>query len=294
MANTTTSKTGIPDYIEDPTKKALGDVESFLGSEQNYVYGSKPGESLYTGLDQNQQESIGNVEWMADQDLAELFGINKAGGMLDEFSSFDPGQLTDETGYLGSISGDMDPYLEQVLGPQIRKMKEQLQIGRRDLADGATMSGAFGDARHGVLEGDIYDTTQRNISDVTGSAYSQAYRDAMERRASDRAAMVGQNANKATAASGIAGLGRQFQDQWNTANDALFNSGEVRRDATEEQRLAVERFQTALKDKKYNDALRMLGAAQGTPYETTSTTETKSNDGIWSLLGSGLGAILGA
>jgi len=296
MAQQSTSSTTstIPDYISKPTKGALGDIDSFLKSDANYVYGSKPGESLVTPLDQNQLESIGNVEWLADQDLAELYGINKANGLIDQFASFDPGQLTDETGYLGSIQGDMDPYLEQVLGPQIRKMQEQAQIGRRDLADGATMNGSFGDSRHGVLEGDIYSETQKNIGDTTGQAYSQAYRDAMERRASDRAAMVGQNANKMTAASGVAGLGKQYQDQWNAVNDALFNSGEVRRDAAEEKRLAQENYQTQVKDKRYNDALRLLGAVRGAPYQASSKTKSsqESDDGLWSVIGAGLGAVL--
>lgn len=309
MASTTTSSTSIPSYIETPTKDALKGITDWTKSADNYVYGSKPGESLYTPLSAGQNKAIGNVNWMADQDLAELFGINKAGGMLDDVANYNPAnidttKLTDESGWLGSIAGDMNPYLEQILQPQIRELNKQAQIGRRDLADGATMSGAFGDARHGLLEGDIYDTTARNVADVTGQAYKDAFDSAMAMRAGDRSAKFGvdtanqnagfqQQANKITAASGVAGLGRQYQDQWSAVNDALFNSGQVQRDATEEQRLAIQGFQEAMKNKKYDDAMRILGAINGSPYSTSSTSKESSNDGLWGLIGSGISALFG-
>ncbi len=309
MATTTTSSNNVPAYIETPTKNALTSITDWTKSGDNYVYGSKPGESLYTPLSDGQNKAIGNVNWMADQDLAELFGINKAGGLLDSVAGFNPAdinttKLTDESGWLGSIAGDMNPYLEQILQPQIRELNKQAQIGRRDLADGATMSGSFGDARHGVLEGDIYDTTARNVADVTGQAYKDAFDTAMAIRAGDRSAKFGvdtansqndfaQQANKLTAASGVAGLGRQYQDQWNAVNDALFNSGQVQREADEEKRVAIQSFQEAIKNKKYDDAMRILGAINGAPYSTTATSKESSNDGLWGLLGSGISALFG-
>ena len=309
MATTSTSSTKLPAYIEDTTKGALGDIKDWTSSDSNYVYGSKPGESLYTPLTGAQNQAIDNTKWMGNQDLAELFGINKAGGLLDEFAGYNPAEvsvdkLTDEGGYLGSIESYMNPYLRQILDPQIREMNDSLQMGRRDLADSMTMSGAFGDARSSLLEGDLYEGTARNISDVTGQAYSDAFGNAMNLRAGDRSAKyatdVGNrdaataaNANKATAASGFAGLGRQFQDQWSQVNDSLFNAGQVERDAGEEQRVALQQFQEAIKGKKYDDAMRILQATKGAPYSTTSTQKNSSDDGIWQALGAGLGAIFG-
>lgn len=309
MASTTSSSSSIPSYIQDPTKRALTGIEDWTKSSSNYVYGSKPGESLYTPLTSNQNKSIGNVEWMADQDLSELFGINKAGGMLDSVAGYDPGtietsKLTDESGWLGSISGDMNPYIQQILAPQLREIGKQTQVGRRDLTDSLQMGGAFGDARHGLLEGDIYESGNRAATDVTGQAYKDAFDNAMALRAGDRSAKFAtdqsnrdagfaQQANKLAAASGTAGLGRQFQDQWNTANDALFNAGEVQREAGEQQRVAMQAFQEAMKNKKYDDAMRILGAINGAPYSTSSKSKTESNDGLFGALGAIAGGIFG-
>jgi len=281
MANTTTTSSQIPSYIQDPTKRALGDIESYLKSPDNYVYGSKPGEKLFTPLSQGQQKAIGNVNWLADQDLASLFGINKAGSMLEDAS----GKLTDETGWLGSIDSYMNPYLQRVLDPQLKQISDSLQAGRRDLGANAAMSGAFGDARHGIVEGELYDDAARQATDVTGKAYAGAWDNAMEMRGADRSARAG-------AASGIASLGQQNFQNFMDVNDALFNAGEVERDTEKERNDTMRAFQEALKEKKYTDAMKLLGAIQGSPYTTSSTSTQKSNDGIWGLLGALGGAFL--
>lgn len=291
MANTTTTNSTLPDYISGPSKGALGDINSWLKSGSNYVYGSKPGESLYTPLTANQNKAIGNTSWLADQDLAEMFGINKAGGLLDKFANFQPGKLTDEGGYLGKISDDVNPYLQQVLDPQIREINNSLQSGRRDLDASQQMAGAFGDARHGVVESGLYDKASENIADVTGRAHADAWNTAMGLRASDRDAAVHQNDNLATAASGVAGLGQQKLKNFTDVNDALFNAGTVQRDANEERRSKLQQFQEAIKGKKYDDAIKMLGAINGTPYPSSSVQETKSNDGLMGILGALAGAL---
>lgn len=309
MAQTTTSSTNIPKYIEDASKGALGQIQDWTKSDANYVYGSKPGETLFTPMTDNQKSSISNISWLADQDLADLFGTNKAGSYLDQFANFDPAtlsvdKLTDENGYLGSIQGYMNPYLEQVLNPQIREINEALQGGRRDLGAGAQMAGAFGDARHGIMENSLYDTAMQNITDVTGRTMRDAWAEAMALRTGDRSAKfasdtsnrdadMAQNQNLATAATGTAALGQQYKKDFFDVNDALWNAGQAEQDSNQEQNDALRAFQEALKNKKYDDAMRILGALNGTPYSTSSTSKTKSDDGLLGLIGAGLGAVFG-
>ena len=309
MAQTTTSSTSLPKYVEDTSKNAIGAITDWTKSADNYVYGSKPGETLYTPLTDNQKGAIGNINWLADQDLADLFGTNKAGGLLDQFAGYNPDQLgveklTDENGWLGSMDSYMNPYLDRVLTPQIKAINDALQSGRRDLGAGAQMAGAFGDARHGVVESGLYDKASENISDTVGNAYANAWNEAMALRAGDRSAKFAadsgnqavnmqQNQNKATAATGQAALGQQYKKDFLDVNDALFNAGQVERDANQEQNDAMRAFQEALKNKKYDDAMRILGALNGTPYTTSTTQTTKGDDGMLGLLGAGLGALFG-
>lgn len=415
MANTQTTTTSIPSWIQGPAKTALGDIESWLKSPDNYVYGMKQGEKLFTPLSQSQQESIGNVNWLADQDLATLFGVNKSGELWDRYTASGPqtingnytnkagqqitarnnpqgqqikggglaGQIdvnkygandlsgeriVDESGFLGKIDDYMNPFLQQVLDPQIREMNEQLQRGIRDQGASAQMAGAFGDARHGVVDSELRSQTQQNIADVTGRTMASGFDNAMNLRRGDmaaedarleaglgrqlaaegtnlgfkenmlnrnlqaaiqRAGFSGQDADRAlqaliskagfaegdanrnltkdtlnqaareshvgrlgTGAKAALDLGQTFKDNFMDVNDALFNAGEIERDAQEEQRVATQKFQELIKNKKFDDALKMLGALQGTQYPTSSTSEQESNDGIWGILGSVLGWLI--
>lgn len=423
----TTTETTLPSYLEKPTKTALGGVENFLNSGSNYVYGSKPGESLYTGLSEMQKKSLGNVDWLSNQDLGASYGFDKAQSMWDQYASsnsspslisgfygaqqLDPnayggvdtsgivgggvagqidtskygqqgadlttGRVVDQNGPLGKISDYMDPYLAQVLAPILQAQNESLQQQQRQLASSSIMSGAFGGARQGILEGQNNLNANRAVNETTGKVYSDAYNTAIGQRQADVGRMdatnqfntnVRENAatrmlgadttnlgakenalvrnldaekskasfadagvartlsagqsnqsaynsaqeralqvardnqaaqqraidNLGTAANATAALGKGQFDMFNDVNDSLFNSGKVVQDDAEAQRKATEAFQTALKDKKYNDAIKLLQATNGTPManSTTQTTTNKSDAGIWGLLGSLAGAIL--
>src|SRR5690606_20192124 len=94
-------------------------------------------------------------------------------------------RLVDEDGVLGSIGSYMNPYIDRTLNPVLRELREQDQIQKNRLGDMAAMSGAFGDARHGIMEGEQSSRTNEAVSDATGRAYSDAYNTAMSQRASD-------------------------------------------------------------------------------------------------------------
>jgi len=338
MANTQTTQTNLPSWVQQPTQGAISDISSWLKSPDNYVYGSKPGEKLYTPLTESQNQAIGNTNWMADQDLRKLLGINEAQGMYEGYGAAKPSLLTgnyantagqnlgtervvDEGGFLGKISDYMNPYIQDVLNPQLRELGNQLQLGRNDLGASEMMSGAFGDARHGIEESQLYKDNAQAATDLTGKAYSDAFNEAMGLRSGDEARKAQIDLSKAqfgdadagrlltrdtlnqaerekaldrkaTAAKGVTDLGQLFFKNFNDTNDALFNAGKIQRDAGEEQRTAIENFQKAISEKRYNDAIKMLGALQGSPQPTTSTTTNKSNDGLFGIISSLLGAAL--
>lgn len=292
--STQTSTTNLPSWIEQPTQNAIGQVQSWMGSPANYVYGSKPGESLWAPLANGQKKAINNINWLSDQNLAKMFGIDTAGDLYKDFASFTPDKVTDEGGYLGKIDNYMNPYLDRVMAPQLKQIQDSLQSGRRDLGGSAAMSGAFGDARHGVMETGMYDDANRASTDVVGRTMSDAFTTAMGLRAGDNQNRINANQNKATAAAGIAGLGQQHFQNISDTNDALFNSGQVERGVEQERITAMRGFQEAIKNKKYDDAIKLLGVLMGSPQPSTTTTSgsQSSNDGIFGLLGALAGAFV--
>ena len=165
MANTVKTNTGLPSYIEKPTKTALTDVQDWLKSDKNYVYGSKKGENLTTDLSQYQKDAMGNVGWLASQDLGKTFGLDKAGALWDQYGSagaqtiggnYDAGtieempwlkgmegdysggsvanpndvgteRLVDENGWLGKISDYTNPFTQATLDPVLRELRQEDQ-----------------------------------------------------------------------------------------------------------------------------------------------------------------------
>ena len=347
MANNTKTTTNVPDWLEDPTKKALKDVEDWIGSNDNYTYGSKDGESLWTDMSKLQKDSIGNISWLANQDLGKMFNIDQAKGLWDQFAKAGPQtisgnyaggsvatpknlsteRLVDEGGWLGDVDSYMNPYTDRVLSPVIRELQQEDQRQKNRIGGMAQMSGAFGDARHGIMEGEQSSRTNEAVGDATNRIYSDAYNTAMGQRSSDigrKDAMDTGNTNRAleaalanlasfnsgqdrsltadtfnarakqiatdnlgTAAKGIEGLGDNLYNKFTSTNDALFNAGTLVQQNEEKRRKTREDFIKAISSKKYDDAMKLLAALNGTDSYTTSTSQKKSDDSeLWKIGGS--------
>ena len=241
MAQTQTST--VPGYVRGPTKDALKDIKNWLGSDQNYVYGSKKGEKLFTGMNDMQTGALGNMDWLGDQDLDEMFGLNKASGLWDEYAGAGPELankqgfdyrvtqgldkaadlstkgIMDESGPLGAVSTYINPFLENVLNPQLREIQEESERQRRSIGAGAAMAGAFGDARHGIMEGENFEKTNQAVADTTGKTMSDAFLNALTQRQAD----MGRIDNMAVQDASLAdnALGRQLQADVQTGQFGL-------------------------------------------------------------------------
>jgi len=338
MANKTKTTTAVPDWLEDPTKKSLQDVQDWIGSKDNYVYGTKDGESLWTDMSKLQTDAIGNVSWLANQDIGKMFNIDEAKGLWDQFARAGPQtvggnyaggtvaapknlsteRLVDENGWLGSIDSYMNPYTQRVLDPVVRELQQEDQRQKNRIGGMAQMSGAFGDARHGIMEGEQSSRTNEAIGDASNRIYSDAYNSAMGQRSSDigrKDAMDTGNINRGleaalanlasfnsgqdrsltadtfnarskqiatdnlgTAAKGLEDLGTNLYDKFTSTNDALFNAGTLVQQNEEKRRKTQEDFIKAISSKKYDDAMRLLQSLNGTDSYTKATTEKKSDD----------------
>lgn len=274
---TTTTETTMPEWLSGPADKSLKQIQRWLKSDQNYVYGSKKGQSLFTPMNDMQNKAIGNANWMADQDLGELFGLNQAKGYWDKYAN--AGLINGE---VGSVEDYMSPYTQGVLDPAIREIQEESERQRRGIGAGAAMAGAFGDARHGVADVGNYEKTNQAIGDTTARIYADAFGNAQNQRNLGIERL-------GTAASGIEGVGDNLYGKMTDVNDRLTTAGNTAYNFQERKRQTMQAFQEALKNKRYDDAIKLLSAVNGAPKE--STTETESDTGLWGLLGSLAGGL---
>jgi hypothetical protein len=106
----------------------------------------------------------------APQDAA-LQGIASLNIPTDNMGGFQQGSFTDE----GIAQQYMNPYLQQALNPQLAEMRRQAEITRLGNNSAMTQAGAFGGSRGAIMDSELQDSLLRNMGEVTGSGYRDAY-----------------------------------------------------------------------------------------------------------------------
>lgn len=72
----------------------------------------------------------------------------------------------------------MNPYMQQVLAPQMQQMQRQADIQRGMIGAQAAKTGAFGGAREGLMNQQLNAELMRQQQQATGQAYGTAYQQA--------------------------------------------------------------------------------------------------------------------
>lgn len=178
----------------------------------------------------------------------------------------------------GTVEDYMSPYLDQVLDTGVRKIGEESARQMNDVDAAATMSGAFGDARHGVMAGQQQQRTQETVGDYTGQVMDRAYSDAMGRRESDlNRALDTFRANTGAQESALDRMlrgGAQGYDQTMDYIGQLSRSGMTQEGKTQ-QSLDLA-YQDFLRQMGYPEEMLnlRLGALGQTPMGQTTTSST--------------------
>jgi len=98
-------------------------------------------------------------------------GIGSLNIPTENMGAFTAGTATDP----GTIAGYMNPYLDNVLNPQINRLKREADIARVADASRLTQAGAYGGSRQSVLDSLTNENLLRQLSDTIGTGYGTAY-----------------------------------------------------------------------------------------------------------------------
>lgn len=302
--STSESKTKTDPAIEAGKKVALQramDIvnQTYPGYDPSKRYAGFTGDqnTAFSGIRNYLTNDAPNGAFDTAKGAAQMYGSAPAQNLTTE-------RVIDENGRLGAISEYMNPYIQQAMQPAIAEMMRQGGLQRKDISSGATMAGAFGDARHGVVEGRQYDNEQRAIGDFVGQGMASAYGDAMGRREGDRNMMgsVDQaNANYAETflnrvlQGGEAGMTfEQGQDttQLNRLLALLQSGGQQQAQAQLGKDAEYEEFLTA-REWPFRGLDALISFMSGTPNAQTVTTKQQTpNSGAGGLIGGVLGSLL--
>lgn len=88
-----------------------------------------------------------------------------------QMGAYTPQSYTDT----GVAQQYMNPYLSAVLEPQIAEAQRVADIERTKNASRMTQAGSYGGSRQAILESEGQRNLLRNLADITGTGYAQAY-----------------------------------------------------------------------------------------------------------------------
>lgn len=296
-----TSKTEIPEYVEAGGKKLVD-----LGVKAS----EKPFEA-YTG---DRVADLTPDQLTAFQKIRDL--VSGAPQVLDESlagarnyaaapaQTVSTERVVDEDGRLGAISDYFNPYVEQALEPALRKIMEAADQQRKRIGANATSAGAFGDARHGIVDSELDQNTSTAIGDTSQQFFKNAFDSAIANRGADLNRFM--QADGTTAQYAETALNRE-----------LAGSGAVQDRATADQQKQLQLIQSLLAggtvqqaneqaglDAGFGEFLREQGwdstlidqlarALGGAPYEKSQTeTSTQPDNSLIGAAGSVAAAAL--
>lgn len=298
--STSKSVSSIPSYLEDASKFAVQQATNLARTPFQEYTGDRT-----AGFTPDQLSGF--------QGVRDLYGLS--GDLRDEAVGgartygYAPAQnisterVVDESGRLGAISDYMNPYLEQVLTPALRQIQEESDAQRNRLQAMATGSKAFGDARHGILEGIQNRDTAIARGDVAGRIFNTGFDTAMGHRTADlnrffQADQLNNQYNEQALRRRLEGTGqllpRANQQMQNL--QALLSTGGQQQALSQADLDAA--YQEFLRGQSWDfDTLRALTGTLGSvPYTRTSTseaTQTSPDNSLLALAGGLAGSFLG-
>lgn len=280
-----TQKEVLPDYVKNASQNLIS--KSTQLAEKPYTPYTADRVADFSGDQSNAFQLIRNLfsnGGSAGVQAAQKYGQAAAPTISTE-------RIVDEDGKLGAINDYVNPNAEAALVPALRKIQEQADAARKRIGGGATAAGAFGDARHGILEGNLDTATSQAIGDTSATFLSSAFDKAMGQRALDLNRFLGvdeTNANYGEKALERLLTGGQAEDAGMLKNiQALLASGGLQQG--QEQAGLDADFEEFMRSQghDYNIIEMLSKALSGTPYErSATTTKTTPDNSIFGALGS--------
>jgi hypothetical protein len=235
MSTTTTTPTatsgtptiGSPGASTTLAPWSSGYVQSMLGqasalAQQPYQWyqgamtaGSSPLQAqAFTGLGSLQMPSAyGTAQQGLQQAMTGLGGLNYQGGgdFSNQFTApgaYQAGNITTGQWNQQAAQQYMNPYLQSSLDPQLDQARRQAEQTRMSDAARLAQAGAYGGSRQAIMESELNRNTLRNMADITGKGYFDAYNTGMQGFMTDQSRAL--DAQKATEQSRQFGAGQDM------------------------------------------------------------------------------------
>tara|TARA_R110002095_G_scaffold216093_1_gene212082 strand:- start:3102 stop:3845 length:744 start_codon:yes stop_codon:yes gene_type:complete len=181
-----------------------------------------------------------------------------------------------------SMNQYLNPYQDQVVNNTVGRMRDQQAMDLNMVQGQAAQQGAFGGARHGLVESQVMDNSNRNMMEGVAGMNQQGF---------NTAAQFGQNriGQDQNAAQGLIGGAPVGFNMGQAANAGLNQAGMQQQNLMQQiLDQATHQYDTFQQYPQTSLATALAGV-QGNPLGGAATTTSKTNNGLFDYLSLGAG-----
>jgi hypothetical protein len=203
----TTNSQGLSDWAAPYITDYLGKAKALAGGDYQTYQGPLTAGS--SDIQNKVFQGIGNLAFPTN--LGQSFTSTGAPTI---------GANGQPTGGTGVASQYMNPYLQNVLDPQIAELQRQASIAGLTNAAKANQYGAFGGSRAALMDAELNRNTQQEMNKTIGTGYANAYDNAMKQFNTEQ----GNNQSLAKLMTDIGGIQRGITAEGVAADKAEFEA----------------------------------------------------------------------
>jgi len=232
-ANTTSTSTQtseLPEWARGYAKDTLAKGQALTDINQN-PYQQYSGDRI-AGFSPMQQQAMQNAQGMS---VAPQVGQGTAAATMAGMGGLGVAGQANPYGFQNQVGGYMNPYMNQILAPQLAEANRQYDIGATRQQSAATQAGAFGGSREAIMAAENERNRNMGLNSIVGQGYNTAFTNAQNQynqnlqnqlqgfgMANQAAGQLGQlGQNQYTQNMGI----NQLQNQYGGQQQALQQQG---------------------------------------------------------------------
>jgi len=175
-ANTTSTSTQtaeLPEWARGYAKDALAKGQALTDVNQNpYQTYSNP---RIAGFSPMQQQSF---EGAANMQVAPQIGQGTAAATMAGLGGLGVAGQANVGGFQNQVGGYMNPYMNQILAPQLAEANRNYDIGATKQQSAATQAGAFGGSREAIMAAENERNRNTGLNQIYGQGLNTAYTNA--------------------------------------------------------------------------------------------------------------------
>jgi hypothetical protein len=171
--STSTQTAELPEWARGYAKEALAKGQTLTDVNQNpYQAYTQP---RIAGFSPMQQQAMQNAQGMT---VAPQIGQGTAAATMAGLGGLGVAGQANPYGFQNQVGGYMNPYMNQILAPQLAEANRQYDIGATKQQSAATQAGAFGGSREAIMAAENERNRNTGLNQIYGQGLNTAYTNA--------------------------------------------------------------------------------------------------------------------